>query len=49
MYINDHVHMYIHVITYICIMNALIVQNSCHKCDWETRMTTDKKINADYN
>ena len=29
-------------------MNALTVQNPCHKCDWETRMTTDKKIIADY-
>ena len=29
-------------------MNALTVQNSRHKCDWETRMTTDKKIIADY-
>ena len=29
-------------------MNALTVQNPRHKCDWETRMTTDKKINADY-
>ena len=27
-------------------MNALTVQNPCHKCDWETRMTTDKKIIA---
>ena len=27
-------------------MNALIhvVQNPHHKCDWETRMITDKKI-----
>ena len=29
-------------------MNALIVQNPRHKCDCETRMTTDKKIIADY-
>ena len=29
-------------------MNALTVQNPRHKCDWETRMTTDKKIIADY-
>ena len=29
-------------------MNALTVQNPCHKCDWETRMTTDKKIIANY-
>ena len=35
-------------------MNALTVQNPYHnfksldKCDWETRMTTDKKINANY-
>ena len=30
-------------------MNALTVQNPRHKCDWETRMATDKKIIADYN
>ena len=30
-------------------MNALTVQNPCHKFDWETRMTTDKKIIADYD
>ena len=24
-------------------MIALTVQNPCHKCDWETRMTTEKK------
>ena len=29
-------------------MNALTVQNPCHKCDWETRMTTDKKIIAEH-
>ena len=29
-------------------MNALKMQNPRHKCDWETRMTTDKKIIADY-
>ena len=23
------------------------MQNAHHKCDWETRMTTDKKIIAD--
>ena len=28
-------------------MNALAVQNPYHKCDWETRMITDKKIIAD--
>ena len=30
-------------------MNALTVQNPLHKCDWETGMTTDKKIVADCN
>ena len=30
-------------------MNGLTVQNPCHKCDWETKMTTDKKIIADFN
>ena len=25
-------------------MNALALQNPRHRCDWETRMTTDKKI-----
>ena len=29
-------------------MNALTVQNPRHKCDWETRKTTDKKIIANY-
>ena len=29
-------------------MNPLAVQNPRHKCDWETRMTTDKTIIADY-
>ena len=29
-------------------MNALTVQNHRHKCDWETRMTTEKKIIAEY-
>ena len=29
-------------------MNALTVQNPRHKCDWETKITTDKKIIADY-
>ena len=29
-------------------MNALAVQNPRHKCGWETRMTTDKKVIADY-
>ena len=29
-------------------MNALTVQNPCHKCDRETRMTTYKKRIADY-
>ena len=28
-------------------MNALIGQNPHHKCDWETRMITDKKIITD--
>ena len=28
-------------------MNVHTMQNSHHKCDWETRMTTDKKIIAD--
>ena len=23
--------------------------NPCHKCDWKTKMTTDKKIIADFN
>ena len=27
---------------------VLTVQNPRHKCDWEKRMTTDKKIIADY-
>ena len=27
-------------------MNTLTVQNPRHKCDWEIRMTTDKKIIA---
>ena len=30
------------------LINTLIVQNPHHKCDWETRMTTAKKIIADY-
>ena len=29
-------------------INALIVQNPRHKCEWETTMTTDKKIIAEY-
>ena len=29
-------------------MSTLTVQNHRHKCDWETKMTTDKKIIADY-
>ena len=29
-------------------MITLTVQNPRHKCDWETRMITDKKIIADY-
>ena len=28
-------------------MTALTVQNPRYKCDWETRMTTDKKIIAE--
>ena len=28
-------------------INALTVQNPHHKCDWETRMATDKKIIVD--
>ena len=28
-------------------MTALTVQNPCYKCDWETRMTIDKKIIAE--
>ena len=30
-------------------MDVLTVQNPHHKCDQETRMTTEKKIIADYN
>ena len=30
------------------LMNALTVQNPHHKCDRETRMTTEKKIIAEY-
>ena len=29
-------------------MNVFTVQNLHHKCDWKTRMTTEKKIIADY-
>ena len=38
-------------IVYTCALlsyNEYTVQNPRHKCDWETRMTTDKKIIADY-
>ena len=28
-------------------MTALTVQNPCYKCDWETRMSIDKKIIAE--
>ena len=40
---------YKYTCTCTCIMkiNALTVQNPHHKCDWETRMITDKKIIAD--
>ena len=30
------------------VMNALTVQNPHHKCDWEIRMTGNKKIIAYY-
>ena len=30
-------------------MHTHTVQNPHHKCDWETRMTTDKKIIANCN
>ena len=43
-----HIHILRHLQNTYC-MNALIVQNPRHKCDWETGMITDKKIIADCN
>ena len=29
-------------------ISVTVCNSQCHKCEWETRMTTDKKITADY-